>query len=184
MFWRNKYMQCSVLTSADLEAISAIEKASQAFPWSTQKLEDCLRRFDAVCFGAKQNGVLYGYILGGTVLDEAEIWNFAVMPEFQRQGIVKALLKYFLDFLTIKSVKQVFLEVRRSNQAAIACYQKAGFRQVGLRKDYYPTESGREDGILMCLVVGATGGRPVPGNGRPPVRPYIIWQGKRIGRVS
>lgn len=145
-------MQCKNLTSIDMDAILSVEMVAQPFPWSAKKIQDSLARADAVCFGAEKQSILFGYILGGLVLDEGEIWNFAVLPDLRRQRIGSQLLITLLNYFKEHFVKKVFLEVRASNKTAISFYQKAGFKQIGARKNYYEKGTEREDAILMRLL--------------------------------
>ena len=83
------------------------------------------------------------------VLDEGYINNVAVREEYRKQGIASALLDVFIRFGKAHQLAFLTLEVRASNAAAIALYQKHGFEQVGRRKNYY--EDPKEDAILMTL---------------------------------
>ena len=81
--------------------------------------------------------------------DEAEIIDFRVDIAMRRQGVGRDLLNETLDALNLSGIKAVFLEVRRSNVAAITLYKNAGFATIGQRNNYYETASGREDALLM-----------------------------------
>ena len=96
---------------------------------------------------AEENGKLLGYVGMMHVLDEGYISNVAVAPEARRRGVAGALIRELLRRAEEKELSFVTLEVRESNAAAIALYERFGFRSVGRRKQYY--EAPREDALLM-----------------------------------
>lgn len=107
---------------------------------------------------SKPSGVAWCSFLGERVIavvwlnvigNEAEIIDFRVHTSMRRQGVGHVLLRDTLNALTLRSVDRVFLEVRRSNVAAITLYERAGFATIGTRDNYYETASGREDALLM-----------------------------------
>jgi ribosomal-protein-alanine N-acetyltransferase len=81
--------------------------------------------------------------------DEAEIIDFRVDARMRQQGVGRYLLSEILNVLDLSGIKAVFLEVRRSNLAAITLYERAGFATIGVRNNYYETAKGREDALLM-----------------------------------
>ncbi|MCE2575844.1 ribosomal protein S18-alanine N-acetyltransferase [Komagataeibacter sp. FNDCR2] len=87
-----------------------------------------------------------GFIMVRTMGDEAEILTFAVMPLARRRGIGRELLARCADQAALAGVATVFLEVARDNAPAMALYRRAGFTQVGLRRNYYP------DGMDACVM--------------------------------
>ena len=130
-----------------LTGVAALERLCFAVPWNEAMLEEELYNDTASFIVAQgENGEVLGYAGLHVVLDEGYIDNVAVRPDCRRQGIADRLLDVFcrfgeahLAFLT--------LEVRPSNTAAVALYEKHGFREAGRRKDYYsgPTE----DALLL-----------------------------------
>ena len=89
--------------------------------------------------------------------DEGEILNLAVAEEARGVGIGTALLEASLAWLAGRRVAKVYLEVRRSNAAAIAMYHRAGFATVSVRKDYYRMPA--EDAVVMTFDLGAASAR-------------------------
>ena len=81
-------------------------------------------------------------------LDEGEITNVSVKKEYQGQRIGGRLLEELFRIGKERGVTDYFLEVRKSNQVAIALYSRLGFQEVGVRKNFY--EDPVEDGIVMC----------------------------------
>ncbi len=137
------------MTAQDLEQIMHIELAMYPFPWTRRIFEDCLR-VGYRCHVGEVEGNLAGYGVMSTGASEAHVLNLCVAGEFQRRGLAREMLSLLLDEADKLEVRDVFLEVRPSNIAAITLYEQMGFNQVGLRKDYYPTEEGREDAIIFA----------------------------------
>ncbi len=96
-----------------------------------------------------KKGQIIGYICFWVVLDEAHLANLAVAPEARRQGVAAFLLKTMIRYLRARGVKQILLEVRERNKAALSLYHKFGFKIDGRRKGYY--SDTKEDAILMSL---------------------------------
>jgi len=95
-------------------------------------------------------GKILAYGLVAIAVGEAHILNISVDPSEQGQGIGRRLLQYLIDTAQGRA-ETVFLEVRPSNAIAIALYEDMGFNEIGIRKDYYPAENGREDAIMLAL---------------------------------
>jgi len=97
----------------------------------------------------EQAGQVVGFCILQPVLDEANLLLMAIHPSQQGKGLGYQLLDASLAQLKNNPI-QVFLEVRESNEAAIALYEKSGFHQIDLRKNYYPKpDGGREHAIIM-----------------------------------
>jgi len=84
-------------------------------------------------------------------LDELELLNIVVAPSSQGLGLGTVLVEHLILFSKKNQFKNIFLEARASNATAIHLYLKSGFKQVGLRKNYYPGDQGREDALVMQL---------------------------------
>lgn len=144
--------QISLLRPDDIGAALVIEHRAHTFPWNRQ------------IFHANQGerylnlrldiaGRMAAFSVCQVVMDEASLFNLAVDPDYQRQGLGRSLLQHLIQRMTNKSVSTLWLEVRQSNLAAIALYQALEFNQVSVRRNYYPTADGREDAILMALTL-------------------------------
>lgn len=96
---------------------------------------------------------ILGYALFSTILDEAELLQIAIDPTEQGRGLAAALLRFSMEHLAQEGVTRLMLEVRASNQRAIGLYERLGFEQDSVRKNYYPTATGREDALLMSVVI-------------------------------
>jgi ribosomal-protein-alanine N-acetyltransferase len=92
---------------------------------------------------------MMGYAVMMLAVDEAELLDIAIDQGHQRKGIGRKLLEAMLSLARHENMRRMVLEVRSTNQAAIALYRACGFEKIGLRRDYYPATNGREDAILM-----------------------------------
>lgn len=143
----------STLTSADLTTAFQIERLSHAFPWTEKTFlsNQGERYFNIKLSGDEQ---MVAFAITQIVLDEATLFNIAVHPEHQRKGYGRALMEHLIAELEQRGILTLWLEVRASNQQAIALYQVLGFNEVSIRRNYYPTAQGREDAIIMALPLG------------------------------
>ncbi len=101
------------------------------------------------------NSVICGYVVFSVVADESEIFQIALSPEFRGQGMAKKLMEEVLKELELKSVVQLFLEVRESNTSARGLYESLGMEAYDRRKAYYVSIDGspKEDAILYRLIL-------------------------------
>lgn len=138
------------MQAADLEEVVAIEAEAQAHPWSEKQFLSSIESTHHCYVLEYQQGIV-AYGVTSTAADEAELLNITVKPDYQQQGLGRLLLEYFCESFDA-SIHTFFLEVRASNQAAIALYDQLFFNEVGLRPNYYPSqEKGeREDAIIMA----------------------------------
>ena len=133
----------------DLSMVSDIERRSYEFPWSHGVFRDCL-------LAGYQNVVLLreeivaGYVVLSVAAGEAHILNICVDPEYRSRGYGEKLLDEMLFRARAASVRTIFLEVRPSNELAIALYRKKGFYQVANRPAYYQASEGREDAAVLA----------------------------------
>jgi [ribosomal protein S18]-alanine N-acetyltransferase len=132
----------------DAPAIADI--AARALPegWSAQAFRDALETRGGVGFVAlDEAGALVGYALGAHVHGELEIRSLAVAPAHRRRGVARRLLAALLASERANGARDVFLEVRRSNAAALGLYRSAGFAPAGERRAYY---ADGESAIVMA----------------------------------
>ena len=123
----------------DLPAILAIERVSFTDPWSRSSFAALLEQ-PRVYFSValdRDAGTLVGYTVAWFVLDEAELANLAVTPDARGNGIGAQLLEAALAASEQRGAATMYLEVRASNQSAIALYTSHGFAEVGRRRAYY-----------------------------------------------
>lgn len=126
--------------------IAEIERNSIPQPWSEAAFAAALEDKKAVTLAAFCGDVLCGFITGVYLLDTADIYSVAVSEDYRGKGVGKRLLEKFFSALP-DEVQAVNLEVRESNIPAIKLYEKTGFEQVGLRKNFY--QDPRENAVLM-----------------------------------
>lgn len=137
------------LTEEDLDEVYEIEIASFSDPWQRDFFAmDALHE----TFVVQEDRHIIGYICTMQVLDECTITNLAVKPDFRRQGIAKFIFDEFFKTMKNRDIRFYYLEVRASNKAAISLYQKLGFQQVGIRKEYY--NNPVEDAVVMAFDTG------------------------------
>lgn len=128
-----------------LAALAEIEKACFRAPWSADMLHEELGK--GLFLIAEQDGEAVGYVGCQTVLDEGYITNVAVSPDCRRQGIGRTLIEELKKRAAQSGLSFITLEARASNAPAIALYEGAGFRQVGVRRNFYTAPT--EDAVLM-----------------------------------
>ncbi len=135
------------LREGDAVQAAALEKESFSAPWSEKSILDALHREEAAYLGAFTGDELLGY--GGVWLaaDTGEITQIAVFPSHRRQGVGLAILKALEREAKERGCKWLYLEVRRSNLAARALYEKQDFQAVGVRKNFYSKPV--EDAFVM-----------------------------------
>jgi ribosomal-protein-alanine N-acetyltransferase len=138
------------LLNEDLDRVVEIERDTFADPWSKRSFAGMLRQAHIHGIAADEpSGLLIGYALCSVAADEGEVLNIAVAQDERGKGVGATLLAGLLDYLRRGGARQAYLEVRRSNEAAIALYRAAGFRSLGVRSAYYT--SPREDALTMAL---------------------------------
>lgn len=138
------------MTREDVPEAAALEKRIFSDAWSQDGFYESIQNPNAVLIAAYEDGRLAGYCCMYEVLDEGEIVNVAVAPEFRRKGIAGKMLEALLEKECRREVLNVFLEVREHNGAAVSLYEKFGFKKIGIRKNFY--EKPVEDAIVMQKV--------------------------------
>ena len=137
------------MTAARLPQVAALEQVCfPADPWSENLFRAALENPGAAVLLAEEDGAVLGYAVLSAVLDEGNLDNIAVAPEYRRRGVADALLGALTGFGR-ECLALLTLEVRASNAPAIALYEKHCFRPVGRRRNYY--SDPREDAVLMTL---------------------------------
>lgn len=137
------------MTHADLKEVMVIEASAYPFPWTESIMGDCIR-VGYRCQVVEVAGRIEGYGIMSLGAGECHILNLCIRPESQGRSLARRLLEHLLDLAQAGGAQTAFLEVRPSNPRAVRVYQMAGFCEVGLRRDYYPAEGGREDALVMA----------------------------------
>lgn len=142
----------------DLVGVVGVERDSYGYPWSRRVFEDCMQ-VGYCCLVAELEGEILGHGIMLARAGEAHILNLCVAPLYRRQGVAHLLLAELLDVAVNSGAGTAFLEVRPSNEGAIALYRDAGFHEVGHRPDYYPAPFGREDAVVMARELKRSGAK-------------------------
>lgn len=140
---------------SDLPEIAALEAICfELDPWSLSSFEEAMNVGDCKIYTVydMQLSKIIGYSVIISVCDQADLANIAVSPSVRKMGIGASLLGYTLEKAACDGVSEVFLEVRASNAAAIALYEKMNFVKIGTRKNYY--RHPKEDAIIMVCKIG------------------------------
>ena len=127
--------------------IAALEKICFSDPWSERSIASELDNKLAFWLVATEGETVAGYIGSQTVMEETDMMNVAVHPDFRRQGIAEALVNGLVEHLKGMGSHCLTLEVRASNAPAIALYEKLGFSEIGRRRNYY--RNPREDALIL-----------------------------------
>jgi len=138
------------MIEADLAAVIAIENAIYAFPWTLGNFRDSLAA-GYQCWVYVGECGLVGYAVMMYVVDEAHLLNISIASSRQRQGHGSALLRSVCELAREHGARLLFLEVRPSNTGARRLYARHGFKHIGLRREYYPAPTGREDALVLGL---------------------------------
>ena len=137
------------MTKDDLEIVCDIEKLCFSEHWRFQSFEESLDSCE--CFILSKidlSDEIVGYFIGLCILDEYEILNIALKPEYQKKGLGFYLVSQIIENHK-KKYSKYFLEVRKNNLNAISMYKKLGFKYLYERKNYY--FSPQEDALVMSL---------------------------------
>ncbi|EXB23594.1 ribosomal-protein-alanine acetyltransferase [Acinetobacter baumannii 1437282] len=135
------------MRDSDLESVTTIERLVQTHPWNKQQFRESLASYQCTVY--EQADQVVGFCILQPVLDEANLLLMAIHPSQQGKGLGYKLLDQSIQQLKNNPI-QIFLEVRESNTAAIRLYEKTGFHQIDVRKNYYPNPDGsREHAVIM-----------------------------------
>ena len=134
-----------------LPSVMRVENSAYSHPWTEVNFHDALRSgYQAQLLVA--GGQLLGYFVAMRGVDEVHLLNITVAPACQGQGWARVMLDALRIWATGQRADWLWLEVRVNNPRARTVYEAQGYRQVGLRKNYYPAAGGqREDALVMSL---------------------------------
>ena len=119
------------MAARDLDDVMAIESRVYTHPWTRGNFMDSMTAGHH-CWIANVSGTVVGYSVA---------------------ALGAELLRFMLKLIRDYAAARVFLEVRPSNTAARALYRRAGFSEIGTRRGYYPAQNGREDALVLELVL-------------------------------
>jgi len=141
------------MNSDDLSNVMQVEFAAYPHPWTQKNFEDCMRNCIYSCWVFELDEKLVGHVIISVAAGEAHILNICVIPEEQGNGWGRKLLAEAEWIAKQHKAEDCFLEVRQSNIVGLGLYESVGYNQIGLRKNYYPTNNGREDAVVMAKVL-------------------------------
>lgn len=138
----------------DAAQMALLDASASPWPWRETQYLRC-------CAIAEENGEralllevdarLQGFVVYAREFDDGSIYNIVVAETARRQGFGLRLLQAAVDAMVATGARRCLLEVRKSNIAARKLYEQMGFHVDGIRRNYYPLPSGREDAVLMSL---------------------------------
>ena len=140
-------MTFTEMKAAHVPQVAELERICFADPWSEKSIASELNSIWSYWVVALWNGAVIGYIGSQTSIDETDIMNVAVHPDYRRKGVAESLIHCLITELKNRGSHALMLEVRSSNAPAIALYEKLGFRQIGLRRNYY--RNPKEDALIL-----------------------------------
>ena len=140
-------MEIRLMTDKDTAQVAELEQLCFSSPWSLNAVESELSNPLSLWLVAVEGDEVMGYVGSQTVMDEADMMNIAVKPVFRRAGVAERLVNELIASLKSNGVHSLTLEVRASNDPAIALYEKLGFVSVGRRPGYY--RNPREDALIL-----------------------------------
>ena len=140
-------MKIRFMEEQDIEQVYKIEVSTFSKPWSKDDFQKSIQNPDHIYMVAEESGTIVGYCGMWCIAGEGQITNVAVAKEFRGKGIARELFPSFLQQGYENNIQEFTLEVRISNQPAIGLYEKYGFKNEGIRKNFY--ENPTEDAIIM-----------------------------------
>jgi [ribosomal protein S18]-alanine N-acetyltransferase len=141
------------LREEDLGQVAAMENSTQIVPWTSKIFKDCYHAgYPGWVIEHQQK--LISFTIMAVHSEECHLLNICVHPDFQRQGIGSQMLAHAQVNAKKAGAMLIYLEVRESNQKAIALYKKSEFTQINIRKGYYPALEGREDALVFAKDLG------------------------------
>jgi len=147
------------MTADDVPEILIIENSVYTHPWTEGIFNDCLR-VGYNCWVYVKDNEIKSYGLVSIAANEAHILNLCVSPDSQGQGLGKRMLHKLIQLAEDRMSDSIFLEVRETNVVALNLYEQEGFNRIGLRKNYYPAEDGKEDALVFAKALNIDGSAP------------------------
>ena len=140
--------------AADIDAIAALEAGSFTNPWPREQLVWELTNSDVtrIFVVRDESGVIVAFCLCWVIFDELHINTLAVSPDRRRRGVATLLMQHVLGEAAQEGARKATLEVRASNQAALALYERLGFRVTARRPGYYTNP--QEDALILWVEGG------------------------------
>lgn len=139
----------------DLDDIYSIEKKTYDIPWTKNILRGCIiGNYD--CFVSLKDSKIIGYLISKIISPDTHILNLTVDKDYRNLGIASQFINLIISQSILYDSKAIFLETRKTNYKAINLYRKFLFKEIGIRKGYYKTKSGREDAIVFRKLLASS----------------------------
>ena len=140
------------MTISNLNDVYNLEIETYEYPWSKNILQGCvINKYD--CFVATINKKIIGYLIAKISSPESHILNLTTDVNYRNIGIASQFLEMVILKCRLVKSNIIFLETRLSNSPAISLYIKFGFKEIGVRKNYYKSKNGREDAVIFSMSV-------------------------------
>lgn len=136
----------------DVAAMIEVERTGYQFPWSENVFKDCFKPSYFTLLLLEQENVI-GFAIVSNIVGEAHLLNICIHSDYYRQGHATLLLNAVIRRSMKEKCESILLEVRESNNSGVGLYDKFGFDRIGRRKNYYPTDDGREDALMYQLPI-------------------------------
>ena len=140
-------MRIVAMTAEHVAQVAQLEAVCFRDPWSEKSVASELTNPLSYWLVALDCDRVAGYVGSQSVMGESDMMNVAVHPDFRRQGVAEKLVLELVAALAKNDNHCLTLEVRSSNVSAISLYEKLGFAQIGLRKNYY--RNPKEDALIL-----------------------------------
>ncbi|MGH8468625.1 MAG: ribosomal protein S18-alanine N-acetyltransferase [Gammaproteobacteria bacterium] len=146
------------MVERDVPEVIEIERQAYDFPWSKGVMIDCIR-LGYISWVLEHERLIGAYSFMTVAAGEAHLLNLCVKPRWQGRRFGRTLLEHVVEDARVRGAETMFLEVRPSNGPGRQLYARAGFKEIGLRPDYYPAHEGREDALMLALPLPTRGWR-------------------------
>jgi len=140
-------MEIRRMIAGDAPMVAELEREVFSDPWCEKDIFFYICMNGGMCYSAVSEGRLIAYIIGRVIPPEGEIYRIATAPGYRRRGIAYRLLDYAAKTERGRGLESLFLEVRSRNVPARNLYHAYGFREIGLRKNYYSDPT--DDAVVM-----------------------------------
>lgn len=142
-------MRFRPMLESDLPGVYRLEVMSQPLPWPRWFFRRQVRKGTS-CWVLEEAGEIVGFGIVACAKNRAHVMNMCVAPAYRRRGLGRRIMLHLLDVARHRHCRRAWLEVRRTNQAAIVLYRTLGFRTREIRKGCYPARTGRQNGLVMA----------------------------------
>jgi ribosomal-protein-alanine N-acetyltransferase len=138
------------MTRRDIGEVLLVDEICFTSPWARDIYErEIIENDFAYYFVIEESGEIIGYVGVWLIVDDAQVTNIAILPEYRGHGIGEKLFGFAMQFVVGKGASKLSLEVRVSNKVAQSLYKKFGLEKGGIRKNYYPDNG--EDAYVMWM---------------------------------